>query len=284
MSTQTADFTKFPFALVPHPEAATRTGAITHDPVASGFVVATFRCDDVGRFAALARQLAQAARREAPRTGLRDVSAYRQLEPGELGGAVPFDQAICEQVMTQAEKRPETHAKRQQVERIVLHNPHASAILLLEYASGEDALRAARAFQAGQDGPHGDLRPLTALGEHTVGAFENMKQYSTVSRDPNVIQFFNLFPAPGRLDALWEGWQEALPWFFDVAEFRSSFPLRALDPSQKVLLVNYAHCDSTKPFVVGTLYDPYFLESMAACYVRRDVVLPHPFFCKLVPV
>lgn len=123
-----------------------------------------------------------------------------------------------------------------------------------------------------------------SVQESTVGAFRNMTQYASVSRDPNVIQFFNLFPAPGNRDILWPAWQEALPWFFEIAEFRSSFPLLALDPSQQLLIVNYAHTDSAKHFINGTLYDPGFMESMKSCYIDRGVTLPHPFFCKIVPV
>jgi hypothetical protein len=58
----------------------------------------------------------------------------------------------------------------------------------------------------------------------------------------------------------------------------------ALDEEQPILLVNYAHCDSIKHFLVGTLHDPGFREVMEACYARRGVTSPMPFFCKIVPV
>jgi hypothetical protein len=64
----------------------------------------------------------------------------------------------------------------------------------------------------------------------------------------------------------------------------SSFPLLALDPKQPILLVNCAHCDSIKQFLVGTLYDPRFLETLMACYGQRGVTSPMPFFCKIVAV
>ena len=54
-----------------------------------------------------------------------------------------------------------------------------------------------------------------------------MKCYASVSRDPDVIQFFNYFPGPGDADALWQGWQEALPWFFETGEMRSSCATRS---------------------------------------------------------
>jgi hypothetical protein len=105
-----------------------------------------------------------------------------------------------------------------------------------------------------------------------------------VSRDPNVIQFFNFFPAPGDADALWQGWQDALPWFFETGEMRSSFPMKALDPEQPLLVVNYAHFDSIKHFFLGVAYDPNYLEVVTRCYADRGFTLPMPFFCKIVPV
>ena len=119
---------------------------------------------------------------------------------------------------------------------------------------------------------------------NSVNAFRNTMRYAEVSRDPNVIQFFNLFPGPGETEALWAGWQEALPWFFEVGEFRSSFPLVALDPKQPLLLVNYAHTDSAKHFFLGASYDPTYLETVTHAYVNRGFKLPMPFFCKIVPV
>jgi hypothetical protein len=94
-------------------------------------------------------------------------------------------------------------------------------------------------------------------------------RYATVSRDPNDIQFFNLFPRPGNVDVLWKAWQDALPWFLEVGEIRSSFPLLALDAKQPLLLVNFAHCDSVKHFFLGVAFDPFFLEVMKNCYADR---------------
>jgi hypothetical protein len=164
----------------------------------------------------------------------------------------------------------------------VLSSPHADWVLLVSYETTDLALQAANRLNSGADESMAIL--AASVQESTVGAFRNMTQYASVSRDPNVIQFFNLFPAPGNRDILWPAWQEALPWFFEIAEFRSSFPLLALDPSQQLLIVNYAHTDSAKHFINGTLYDPGFMESMKSCYIDRGVTLPHPFFCKIVPV
>jgi hypothetical protein len=108
--------------------------------------------------------------------------------------------------------------------------------------------------------------------------------YASVSRDPNVIQFFNFFPGPGDADALWQGWQDALPWFFETGAMRSSFPLKALNPEQPLLVINYAHFNSVKEFFLGVAYDPNYLEVVERCYVKRGFKLPMPFFCKIIPV
>jgi hypothetical protein len=167
------------------------------------------------------------------------------------------------------------------VSAITLGNAVANWLLRLEFRTPELASAAARTFDAKDQG----FAALTsATSEHTVGAFRNMMRYASVSRDPNVIQFFNLFPSPGKLDVLWPAWQDALPWFFEVGGILSSFPLLALDPKQPNLLVNCAHCDSIKTFLIGTLYDPRFKETLMSCYGQRGVTSPMPFFCKIVPV
>jgi hypothetical protein len=84
-------------------------------------------------------------------------------------------------------------------------------------------------------------------------------------RDPNVVQLINWFGAPGDLGTRRPAWQEALPWSIEIIGFRSSFPLLALDPTQPILLVNYAPGDSTKQFLLGTLYDPAFMRVMESC-------------------
>ena len=150
------------------------------------------------------------------------------------------------------------------VSAIALGNAVANWVLRLEFKTPGLASAAVRTFNGGGDAGFTTL--TGAATEHTVGAFRNMMRYATVSRDPNVIQFFNLFPSPGKLDVLWPSWQEALPWFFEVGGILSSFPLLALDPTQPMLLVNCAHCDSIKTFLVGTLYDPRFVETLKACY------------------
>jgi hypothetical protein len=275
----TVDFTKFPFPNLRHPKAATVTEAIRAEPVASGFVIITLKATDADGFAGDVRAFAQRLRAK-PGIGLTDIIACRQLRRDELGGAMPFDQPICESLLHEAANRESTREAAAMVSAIALGNV-ANWVLRLEFQTPELASAAARAFEGGDAG-------FTALAsattEHTVGAFRNMMRYASVSRDPNVIQFFNLFPSPGKLDVLWPAWQEALPWFFEVGGILSSFPLLALDPKQPMLLVNCAHCDSIKIFLVGTLHDPRFKETLMACYGQRGVTAPMPFFCKIVPV
>jgi hypothetical protein len=276
------DFTKLPFPGIENLRAATLTEAIARDPVSSGFVLVTVKADEPDAFVQVIRGFARAARAEAADSGLVDITAYRQLRRDELGGAVPFDQAICERLIEAAKSRESSRQMGLMAEAIALTNPRANWVILLEYYTPERAAAAARLFTERTDAAMGVL--TSTATEHTVGAFKNMKGYATVSRDPAIIQFFNLFGAPGDPDVLWPAWEEALPWFFEVAEFRSSFPLLALDPNQPLLLVNYAHLDSTKHFLVGTIYDPSFMELMTASYFRRGVTAPLPLFCKIVPV
>jgi hypothetical protein len=277
----TVDFTKFPFPSLQQPQAATLTEAIKAEPVASGFVVVALKATDADDFAGNVREFARFVRAKAASTGLVDITAYRQLRRDELGGAVPFDQPICEAVLRDAANRESTREASEMTASIALGNARANWVLLVEFRTPELASEAVRAWDGGADGFTALTRATTA---HTVGAFRNMMRYASVSRDPNVIQFFNLFPSPGKREVLWPAWQEALPWFFEVGEIRSSFPLLALDPEHPILLVNHAHCDSIKHFVVGTLYDPRFKETLVACYAQRGVTAPMPFFCKIVPV
>jgi hypothetical protein len=277
----TVDFTKFPFPGLYQPQAATVTEAIRAAPVASGFVIITLKAKDADGFAPNIREFAQHLRAAAAGNGLTDITACRQLRRDELGGAMPFDQPICESLLHEAANRESTKEAAAMVSAIALGNAVANWVLRLEFQTPELASAAARAFNGGDVG----FTALTsATTEHTLGAFRNMMRYASVSRDPNVIQFFNLFPSPGNLEVLWPSWQEALPWFFEVGGILSSFPLLALDPTQPILLVNCAHCDSIKPFLVGTLYDPRFMETLAACYGQRGVTAPMPFFCKIEPV
>jgi hypothetical protein len=281
------DFTKFPYPRIERPDAPTLTEAITVDPVDSGFVVITAKATDPEAFTETARDVARLLRAGAGDSGLLEITAYRQLRREELGGAVPFDQPICEAIVARAAQAPPPQAPGMAnmgslAQQIVLGNPHANWVLLLEYGTPAQATAAARASTDGGESAVTELS--NAVTEHSVGAFKNMNGYASVSRDPNVIQFFNLFPAPGDLGVLWPAWQEALPWFFEIAEFRSSFPLLALDPNQPILLVNYAHCDSTKHFLNGALHDPEFMRLMMTCYLQRNIAIPTPFFCKIVPV
>lgn len=279
------DFTKFPFPHVQNPHAATLTEAIRAEPVAAGFVVVALKVTDAGDFATTARTFAQALRADAARTGLADVTAYRQIRGDELGGAVPFDQAICDAALRDAERHQATQSEKfpaiGPALKMAEHNDIADWAMLVEYENPDQASAAAAAWNQGDES-------FTALTQkassHTLCAFKNKMRYASVSRDPNVIQFFNFFPGPGDVDVLWPAWEEALPWFLEAGEFRSSFPLVALDPSQPILLINYAHCDSIKHFFLGVSYDPNYLETVTRCYVERGFKLPMPFFCKIVPV
>jgi hypothetical protein len=277
----TADFTKFPFPALHDPEALRLTQAIAADPVPSGFAVITLKAREPTAMAGAIRAFAASLREEGDASGFIDITAFRQLRRDELGGAMPFDQPVCEGLLASASTREPTRQSAGLVTSIVLGNARADWVVLVEFDRPEEAKAAIAEWAKGEGGFAG-LAPWAS--EHTLGAFKNMKRYAAVSRDPNAIQFFNLFPGPGRLEVLWPAWQEALPWFFEVGEIRSSFPLVALDPEQPLLLVNHAHCDSTKHFLIGTLYDPGFREVMATCYASRGVVSPMPFFCKIVPV
>ncbi len=281
----TIDFTKFPFPGVESPHAPSLTDAIRAAPVDGGFVLVTLKAAGSPIEVEALRSFARTLRASASATGCVDITAYRQLRPDEFGGAVPFDQAICDHILEDVEKRRATQSDRfpglRMVAGILEHNTIADWVMLVEFQSPKQALAAAESWHNGNDA----FAMLTRDGgSHTVNAFKNMMRYASVSRDPNVIQFFNLFPSPGNLDVLWQAWQDALPWFLEVGEIRSSFPLLALDTAQPLLLVNYAHCDSVKHFFLGTAFDPLFLDLMKTCYGERDVTSPMPFFCKIVPV
>ena len=276
------DFTKFPFPDVENPHAATLTQGIRFDPSTAGFVIVTLKTGEADSFVSTIRSFAQASRSTAGNTGLADITAYREVRVNELGGAVPFDQAICEKVLQDAQRRGTAQAEcfpaAKMVEKMT-SNDLADWVLLVEYQTPEQATAVADAWDQGETSFKAFVKDVKT---HTVGAFKNTKQYGHVSRDPNLIQFFNLFAGPGDPEMLWPAWQEALPWFFESGEIRSSFPLVSLRHSQPLLLVNYAHCDSLKPFLRGVAYDPNFLETITNCYANRGFKLPAPFFCKIV--
>ena len=275
------DFTKFPYPALHHPHAETLTEAIRTEPVPFGFAVITLKAREPKACLPDIRDFARVLRAKAKDIGLLDITAYRHVDREELGGAVPFEQPVCEDLLKAASARPETKMAAGMVSSIVLSNPRADWVVLVEFERPEQAQKEVAGWKKGADG----FDKLAAHStESTLGSFKNMKRYASVSRDPNVIQFFNLFPSPGKLDVVWTAWQEALPWFLEVGEIRSSFPMVALDADQPILLVNYAHCDSIKHFLVGTLHDPGFREVMESCYARRSVTSPMPFFCKIVPV
>ena len=271
------DYTKFPFPNVEAPHAATLTEAVRFEPSAAGFIVVTLKVGDVDTFLGTLRDFAHALWSTAAATGLDDITAYREIKVNELGGAVPFDQAICEKVLQDAQKRGADQSDRFPGAKMVgklTSNPLADWVLLLEYRTTDQALAVAESWNGGEASFQTLLKQVKA---HTVGAFKNTKQYAFVSRDPNVVQFFNLFAGPGDPELLWPAWQEALPWFLESGEIRSSFPLVSLKPGQPLLLVNYAHCDSMKHFLSGVAYDPNFLETITHCYADRGFKLPAPF-------
>lgn len=280
----TVDFTKFPFPGVENPHAATLTEAIRTGPVSAGFVVVAIKGTDTD-FINSIRTFAQAVRAGVAKTGFVDITAYREVRLDELGGAMPFDQAICEMVFHNAERRQVTESEKyptiKPAIKMTQQNDIADWALLVEYKTTDQASAAASAWNQGEE----SFAALTkSASSRTIGAFKNMMRYASVSRDPNVIQFFNFFPGPGDVGSLWEGWQEALPWFFETGEIRSSFPLVALDPNQPILLINYAHTDSIKHFFLGVSYDPNYLETVTHAYVDRGFKLPMPFFCKIEPI
>lgn len=276
------DFTKFSFPSIEDAHAATLTGGITAPPITAGYVVITLKGGDFRDTEEAIRAFALSVRADAQRTGCTDITAYRQLRLDELGGAVPFDQAICDRILKDVRQRRADHTPAiEGILQILEANPVADWVLLAEFSSADQARAAAVEWTNGGSA-------FAALGRtgkaHSVSSFVNKMRYASVSRDPNLIQFFNLFPGPGDAEGLWAAWQEALPWFFEIGEIRSSFPLAALDPEQPMLLVNYAHCDSVKHFLHGIAYDPVFGEIIAECYLKRGFEMPHPFFCKIVPV
>lgn len=198
---------------------------------------------------------------------------------------MPFDQAICDAATRNARQRQAAQADKYPAIgpalKMAISNDIADWVLLVEFANHEQATAAVATWRSGDE----SFTELTrGTKSSTLGAFKNTMKYAEVSRDPNLIQFFNLFPGPGNADTLWSAWQEALPWFFEVGEIRSSFPLVSLDPDQPLLLVNYAHADSMKHFLLGVEYDPNYLDTVTRCYKDRGFTLPMPFFCKIVPV
>ncbi len=279
------DFTKLPFNGVTNPTADTLTEAIASPAVSNGFVVVTLKTHDVPAAVSDVRSFAQSLRASGPQTGLVDITAYRELDRSEMGGAVPFDQSFCDRMLADISARRYTQVERfpglASADAFALSNPMADLVLLVTFETTAQAMDAATAWR--EDTSAFSLLAQRAQG-FTIGAFRNMQQYAHVSRDPDVIQFFNLFPGPGDGDDLWKAWQEVLPRYFDVAGIRSSFPLQALDPDQPVLVVNYAHADSMKYFLLGMVFDPNFLEDITRCYVERGFAYPHPFFCKIIPV
>ena len=281
----TVDLTKFPFNALANPSAETLTDAIAADPVSDGFVLVTLKSEDVAAAIPQVRSFAQSLRAGAAETGLVDITVYRELDRSEMGGAVPFDQSFCERVLADISARRATQVDRfpglASADTFALKNDVADLVVFLTFGTVTQATDAVTAWKQDASAFNALVRNAQAF---TIGAFRNMKQYARVSLDPDVIQFFNLFPGPGDPDALWEAWQEVLPRYFDVAGIRSSFPLQALDPGQSMLVVNYAHADSMKYFLLGMVFDPNFLEDIQRCYVDRGFAFPHPFFCKVVPV
>ena len=228
----TVDFTKFPFPSLHQPQAATVTEAIRAEPAASGFVIITLKAADADGFVANVR--AFAAHLRARPAAAASPTSSPAVRSGATSSAARcrsisrFARACCTRPRAgRARGRPPEWSPRSR-----------SAMPWRIGCCGSSSRR--RSSPPPRRAPSmvatGLRRTHRATTEHTVGAFRNMMRYATVSRDPNVIQFFNLFPSPGKLDVLWPSWQEALPWFFEVGGILSSFPLLALDPTQPMLL------------------------------------------------
>lgn len=281
----TVDYSKFPMTGIENPHATTLTEAVATPPVSAGYILVTLKVGRKPEFVETIRNFAKSLRADAAGTGVTDVTAYREFQMDEMGGGIPFDQVICKAMLKDAKHRQATQPDKWPTTKfgiqIMEGNEMADWAVLVEFADVDRARAAAVAWNGGDD----RFAALTRdVGASTVNAFKNTMGYASVSRDPNLIQFFNLFPGPGDVDVLWQAWQEALPWFLEVGEFRSSFPLVALDPDQPLLVVNYAHCDSIKHFFLGVCFDPNFIETVTRCYADRGFHLPLPFFCKIVPV
>lgn len=279
------DYARFPFPSVSAPHAASLTEAITVEALSEGYAVVTVKSGTAGDLTPLVRDFAKALRAKGTDFGLHDITAYREIRAGELGGTVPFDQEICARMLNDAKERlaadPDRWPRTKWAIKMMERNDFADWTLLVEFATVGHAERAV----AGWNGGCEDFARLTRdSASHTAGAFANTKGYARVSRDPAAIQFFNFFPGPGDRDVLWAAWQAALPWFLEIGEFRSSFPLVARDPDQALLVVNFAHLDSLKHYFLGVAYDPNFFETVSRCYLDRGFKAPEPFFCKIVPV
>ncbi len=282
----TADFTKFPFSGITNPQASNVTDAISFAPVDNGYVLLLLKTEDMQALTEPVRDFAKSLRANAANTGFTEVMAYRHMRLDEMGGAMPYDQPICETAVRNAERHvrddPDKFPALKNALPIV-EGPNKAAdwAVFIEFETPEQALAASKAFKNGDK----EFAVLTHnTTSYSVNTFKNKMRYGHVSRDPNVIQFFNLFPGPGNPDELWPSWEEALRWFFEVGEFHSSFPMLAIDPDQPMILVNYAHVESTKHFYLSAFYDPTYAETIKKAYVDNGYTLPLPFFCKIVPV
>jgi hypothetical protein len=207
------DLARFPFPSLSNLQASTITEALAHEAAGGGFVFLTFQARQPEAFVENMREFAHNLRCNSPVARLTDIKAFRQVRREEAGGAMPYDQAICDQLFQQAPP----------IQTIVLNNPAANWLILLDTDSPESALALAETLDTGENG----MKALAeASSQHSIGAFRNARQYARVSYDPDVVQFFNLFPGPNNLDVMWKAWTESLPWFFEYTELRSSFPLR----------------------------------------------------------
>ena len=147
----TIDFAKFPFPGIENPHASSLTESIKAAPVDSGFVVVTLKGAGSLVDVKTLRSFACTLRASAGDTGLIDITAYRQLRPDEFGGAVPFDQAICDHILADVEKRRETQADRfpglKMVTGILEHNAVADWVMLVEFRSPKQALATAERWR-----------------------------------------------------------------------------------------------------------------------------------------
>ncbi|MFZ1362177.1 MAG: hypothetical protein WAS05_04480 [Candidatus Nanopelagicales bacterium] len=180
------DFSKLQFPAFANTSAASLTEALTADPVDNGFLVLTCKVkDNSDAFLVSLRAFVAELRADAQNSDLTDITAYRQVMRSELGGTVPFDQPVCEALLDRVARNQDSEAKGIGVESIVLNNPRADWIVLLEYSTPDAALSASQQLTNGL-GSFAD-----AVSEYTVGSFANKHQYSRIPHNPDVIHFFN---------------------------------------------------------------------------------------------
>lgn len=232
----------------------------------------TFVAKEVAAFVEPLQQFAAAERRDAPINHLISVKAFRQLHRDEVGGAVPYDQPICEELLSRAPAI---------LHQTLFDNHVANWLLFLEFETPVSAQVFVDGLNAGKHESH---YLIDASSAHGFSAFRNMRQYSRITYDPALIHFFNLFLAPGDRDKFWQIWQQATPGSLKLPKCVLPFRCKDCATTSLCCRVNPAHWDSLKHFIHGAMYDTYFQqEVMQGMWFSNGVEL-HPFFCKIVSV